>query len=105
MEELVGEIWDEHDEEINYFKQISENVCMVDGNAPMNDVLEYFEIAQEDDEFEANTLSGFIIEQLEEIPHTGVKLFYKHLEMEVIKSTVKKIQQVKITVTKTTEEE
>ena len=105
LEELVGEIWDEHDEEINYFKQISENVCMVDGNAPMNDVLEYFEIAQEEDEFEANTLSGFIIEQLEEIPHTGVKLFYKHLEMEVMKSTVKKIQQVKITVTETTEEE
>ena len=105
LEELVGEIWDEHDEEINYFKQISENVCMVDGNAPMNDVLEYFEIAQEEDEFEANTLSGFIIEQLEEIPHTGVKLFYKHLEMEVMKSTVKKIQQVKIPVTETTEEE
>jgi CBS domain containing-hemolysin-like protein len=105
LEELVGEIWDEHDEEVNYFKQISEDVVIVDGNAPMSDVLEFFEIESEEDEFEANTLSGFIIEQLEEIPHTGVKLIYKNLEMEVLKSTVKKIQQVKITITPIVEED
>ncbi len=105
LEELVGEIWDEHDEEINYFKKLSETVHLVDGNAPMTDVLEYFEIEQEEDEFEANTLSGFIIEQLEEIPRIGAKLIYKQLEMEVMKSTVKKVQQVKITVMDTTEEE
>ena len=105
LEELVGEIWDEHDEEINYFKKLSETVHLVDGNALMTDVLEYFEIEQEEDEFEANTLSGFIIEQLEEIPRIGAKLIYKQLEMEVMKSTVKKVQQVKITVIETTEEE
>ncbi len=98
LEELVGEIWDEHDEEVNYFRQLSQDVFVVDGNAPMNDVLEYFEIDNKDDDFEANTLSGFVIEQLEEIPRTGTKLTYKNLEIEVMKSTVKKIQQLKVTV-------
>ena len=105
LEELVGEIWDEHDEEINYFKQLSEKIFVVDGNAPMNDVLEFFEIENKEDDFEANTLSGFVIEQLEEIPRTGAKLTYKNLEMEVMKSTVRKVQQVKITVNEITEEE
>ena len=98
LEELVGEIWDEHDEEVNYFRQLSQDVFVVDGNAPMNDVLEYFEIDNKDDDFEANTLSGFVIEQLEEIPRIGTKLTYKNLEIEVMKSTVKKIQQLKVTV-------
>ncbi len=98
LEELVGEIWDEHDEEVNYFRQLSQDVFVVDGNAPMNDVLEYFEIENKDDDFEANTLSGFVIEQLEEIPRTGTKLTYKNLEIEVMKSTVKKIQQLKVTI-------
>lgn len=105
LEELVGEIWDEHDEEINYFKQLSEKVFVVDGNAPMNDVLDFFEIENKEDDFEANTLSGFVIEQLEEIPRTGAKLTYKNLEMEVMKSTVRKVQQVKITVNEIIEEE
>ena len=99
LEELVGEIWDEHDEEVNYFRQLSQDVFVVDGNAPMNDVLEFFELENKEDDFEANTLSGFVIEQLEEIPRTGTKLTYKNLEIEVMKSTVKRIQQLKVTVT------
>lgn len=97
LEELVGEIWDEHDEEINYFKPINENAFVVDGNAPLDEVFEYFDISDQDEKFDANTLSGWIIEILGEIPHAGRKLVFDNLNIEVLKSTVKRVLQVKIT--------
>ena len=105
LEELVGEIWDEHDEEVNYFRRLTDNTFIVDGNAPLDDMFEYFELSGEDEKFEAQTVSGWIIEQLEEIPHAGVKLSHLNLEIEVMKSTVRKVQQVKITLTEPQTEE
>ncbi|MBQ1180720.1 MAG: CBS domain-containing protein, partial [Treponema sp.] len=40
LEELVGEIFDEHDEEVSYFKTISENTFIIDGHAPLNKTFE-----------------------------------------------------------------
>ena len=98
LEELVGEIWDEHDEEVNFFRQLSEDTFLVDGNAPLGEMFDYFEMRGEDENFEANTASGWIIEQLEIIPHAGAKLSYLNLDFEVMKSTVRKVQQIKVTV-------
>jgi CBS domain containing-hemolysin-like protein len=104
LEELVGEIYDEHDEVINYFKPIEDNVFVVDGNAPVSDMFEYFELDDPEDEYEATTVSGFVIEKLGEIPRAGVKLEYKNLDFEVTKSTVKKVLQVRVTVNKIEED-
>lgn len=100
LEELVGEIWDEHDEEVNFFKGVDENVTLVDGNAPLGEVFEYFGYPEEDEKFEASTLSGWVIEELGEIPRVGAKLEYNDLSIEVTKSTIKKVLQVKVTVRK-----
>ena len=105
LEELVGEIWDEHDEEVNFFKKVADNVYVVDGNAHLDEMFEFFEIAGEDEKFDANTVSGWIIEQMEEIPRVGASLEYLNLKIEVMKSTVKKVQQIKVTVEEKTEEE
>ena len=98
LEELVGEIWDEHDEEISYFKKLNDTTFLVDGNTPLSDMFKYFELEGEEDNFDANTVSGWIIEQMGEIPKAGQKLTHLNLEIEVLKSTVKKIQQVKIVI-------
>ncbi len=105
LEELVGEIYDEHDEVINYFKPTDEGVVLVDGNAPVSDAFEYFNLDGDRDEFEASTVSGWIIEMLGEIPRSGKTLTYKNLEIYVLKSTVKRVLQVKITVLPNSEEE
>ncbi|MBE7061331.1 MAG: HlyC/CorC family transporter [Clostridiales bacterium] len=97
LEELVGEIYDEHDEEVHYFKQIAEDTFLIDGNAPIDDTFEYLGLDKdEDEEFEASTVSGWVIEMLGEIPRAGAKVSHKNLDVEVLKSTVKKIIQVKI---------
>ena len=104
LEELVGEIWDEHDEEINYFKKVSDTVYLVDGNAPLSDTFDYFGLKVENEQFDANTHSGWIIENMGEIPHAGGKFEFENLVFEVTKSTVKRVLQVKVTVKEETEE-
>ena len=103
LEELVGEIYDEHDEIINYFKDINETTCIVDGNAPVNETFEKFNLKQ-DESVDANTMSGFVIEQLGIIPHAGYQFEYQNLSIEVLKSTVKRVLQIKITINEEVEE-
>ena len=104
LEELVGEIWDEHDDVIDFFKKVDDNTFVVDGNAHLYEMFEFFNLAGEEEKFETNTVSGWIIEQLEEIPRVGIKFDYLNLKIEVLKATVKKVQQVKIIVEQTPEE-
>ncbi len=105
LEELVGEIYDEHDEVVNYFKPIDENNCIVDGNAPIADAFEYFNLSGEEDNFDANTVSGWVIEKLGEIPRAGYQFEHLNLSIEVLKSTVKRVLQVKITILANTDRE
>ncbi len=103
LEELVGEIYDEFDEVINYIKQISDNTYLIDCNAPLSELFEQFNLSTDIEKFDATTVSGFIIEYLGEIPKTQRKFTYKNLEFEVLKATVKKVHQVKLTILKTEE--
>lgn len=96
LEELVGEIWDEHDEEINFFKDSGKGTVTVDGNAPLEDFFEYFGLSDEEEKFDALTLSGWIIERLGEIPKTGVCFDYENLKIEILKATVKRVLQVRV---------
>ncbi len=105
LEELVGEIYDEHDEVINYFKQQSDDTFVVDGNAPVSDAFEFFNLKGEEDKFEASTVSGWVIEMLGEIPRAGVTLSYLNLDIEIMKSTVKRVLQIKVTVNAKTDGE
>jgi len=105
LEELVGEIWDEHDEEVEYFKKVDENVYLVDGNAPLHETFKFFEMDSELENFEANTTSGWVIEKLGLIPRAGTKFDHLNLDIEVLKSTVKKVLQIKVTVKETEETE
>ena len=68
LEELVGEIWDEHDEVVEYFEKISDTSYIVDGNAEIDDFFELFSI-EEEEECDANTVGGWVLEKLENLPH------------------------------------
>ena len=96
LEELVGEIWDEHDVEVAHYFKEDDTTYIVNGNAPTDIIFELFNHADEKDNFEANTVSGWILEYLGEIPISGTTFKFKNLQVDILQSTVKKINKVRI---------
>lgn len=71
LEELVGNIEDEHDEEENYIRKNDDETFIMDGMTEFSDVKEALSLPVEDDAYE--TLNGFIISLSDKIPEEGDK--------------------------------
>lgn len=95
LEELVGEIWDEHDEVVDYFTKLDNEHYLVDGNAELSEFFEIFS-QEEDEESDSNTVSGWIIERSGDIPPIGYTFDYNNLTVTVTKRTLKKVLEVKV---------
>ena len=100
LEELVGEIWDEHDEVVNYFTKTGDNTYLVDGNAELSDFCETFSL-EEDEENDSNTVGGWVTEKVGDIPHIGYEFSCGNLT----KRTLKRVLEIKVTVNEKTENE
>ncbi len=74
LEELVGKIWDEHDEVTEVFQPLSDNAWQVDGTVDVKDFLEFFQLKTET---ETTNLHGWVSEQLGRIPREGESFQYK----------------------------
>lgn len=105
IEELVGEIYDEYDEETKPIKNLGNSVYSVNCSCELSLFFEEFNLYDDDDEFDANTVSGWVTEQLGELPTTGRKFSYKNLDVEVTKTTMKKVVEIKVKVNELTDEE
>lgn len=97
IEELVGDIYDEFDEDTELIKDLNDSVYLINCSLELNEFFEHFELDNDDEEFDANTVGGWITEKLGELPQTGRKFNYKNLQVEVTKSTLKKVIEVKVT--------
>ena len=104
LEELVGEIWDEHDEVVEYFTKIADDAYLVDGNADISDFCELFSL-DIDEESDSNTVSGWIIEHLGDIPPIGYSFEFENLQIDVLKKTMKRILEIKVTILPEKDEE
>lgn len=105
LEELVGEIWDEHDEVINYFNQVDDTTYIVDGRAELDKFFETFGIDKDEAEkFDSQTVSGWVIEQTGDIPKKFQSFDYNNLTIIVNRLTQRKILDVKVKINPPEEE-
>ncbi len=104
LEELVGEIYDEHDEIEILFKKVDDKTFIVSGDENVEDMYEKLDLPAPDD-IESTTVSGYITELMDKIPQAGEKLSLKDIEIEVTKASAKHVQEVKVTLLKNEEEE
>ena len=80
LEELVGEIWDEHDDVTEQFKELSANKYLVDCDVSIDDFARFFDI---DVESESSTVNGWITEKLDKIPVKGDSFVEENLKITV----------------------
>ena len=95
LEELVGEIWDEHDEVEEPFRRLDEHTHMIDCSVTLDDFCDYFGINCESDSI---SLGGWIMEQMGRIPGEGDCLHYENLTVTVSKTDEHRVEFVTVTV-------
>ena len=95
IEELVGEIWDEHDEVIEWFTKLGEDKYLVSCNADIDDMLDLFGIEVEED-LDITTVNGFITMLFEGIPEEGGRIAYRDLDITVTKAEAKRVIEVQV---------
>lgn len=95
LEELVGEIWDEHDEIMEEFVQTGENEYKISGIANIDKMFDLFDINQE---YESNTVGGFVIGELGKIPVEGDRFRYGDLQITVTKTNFRRVVEVHVAV-------
>lgn len=95
LEELVGEIWDEHDEIIEEFVEVEENEYKISGSANIDKMFDLFGIKEE---YESNTVGGFVIGELGKIPNEGDSFTYDNLKIVVTKTDFRRIVEVHVSV-------
>lgn len=97
LEELVGEIYDEHDtKEENLFNWVDENTCIVNGNADLDDLFEKMKFQEDPDAYESNTISGWVMEKLDRLPQEGDSFAFENYDVQVIKMEERRVMEIRI---------
>ena len=97
IEELIGDVFDEHDEISEDYKELGDGSFIVKCSTELDNFLEKFEIQIEDDEDMPQTVNGFIMKELGSFPHVGDTFDFQGLNFEIKKIGTKRIEEVKIT--------
>lgn len=105
LEELVGEIWDEHDEIIDYFEKTGDGKYLVDGNANLEDFFELFDISLDKYNFDSQTVSGWVIEQIGDLPKKNANFEFENLKIIVTRCSQKMVYEIKVLVKDASSEE
>ena len=94
LEEIVGEIGDEHDEvPLEYHKE-NDGTTIVTGKFPIEKFEEIFEVDAPEEDFE--TVSGLIFSLLGRIPMVGEVVQYKNVKLEILEADKRRIHRVRI---------
>ena len=104
IEELIGDVFDEHDEVTNDYKELPDGSFDVKCSADLDDFLDRFEISVDDDEDLPQTVNGFIMKELETFPQVGDSFEYQNLKIEIKKIGSKRVEEIHVSVIKNEEE-
>jgi gliding motility-associated protein gldE len=101
LEEIVGEINDEYDEEDTSYSKLNYNTYVFDGKTLLSDVTKILEV--DDDYFseiegDADSLAGLLLEIKGDFPTMHERIEYRNFMFEILKVDGRRISKVKITI-------
>ena len=91
LEELVGEIWDEHDDVVEDVRQQSDGSWLISGSASVGDTADELGI-KEDDDIGAVAIGGLVQEKLSRLPKVGDKFIWGDFDGTVTRATNRRVQ-------------
>ena len=97
LEELVGEIEDEHDVDLNEIIEISENTFMVDSKIELEEFISFFKLKLDTLSIDAETLGGLFIAKFGVLPKIGDKIKIDNLTIKVLDTNLRRIKKFKVT--------
>jgi CBS domain containing-hemolysin-like protein len=97
LEEIVGEIWDEHDEKIKLLNQVDSKTYVISADYPLDEFARFTNVELPDSTY--HTLGGWLTEQFQRIPHKGEQLTYEHVTLQIEEADEKRLRQIKICLT------
>ena len=93
LEELVGEIWDEHDEEETPITKLSADTYLVDAEMSFDDFAEHFGLKSDSD---MASVSGWVMEQFGRLPETGASFDFETLHVTITRIANHHIEQIRV---------
>ena len=98
LEELVGDIWDEHDEvEEEEMTPIAENIYRVRCSMALDEFFDRLGLEPEE-ESDASTVGGWVLDQMNDIPEVGESFTYENLKVDVTAADERRVEEVRVTV-------
>ena len=104
IEELVGEIYDESDEEDTSFINTAENSYDISADLSVSDFLEKLDLPEDTIDTERNSMGGWVMDLLDRIPEQYETLEFPPFKMKIIMADEQKIDRIKIRYEKPAEE-
>ena len=96
LEELVGEIWDEHDEVTEDFRKQSDGSWLVSGSASVDDLYEELDLPEEED-IDSNTINGLVQEKTCHLPKVGDRFTLGEYDGVVTRTAKRRVTEVRLT--------
>ena len=93
LEELVGEIWDEHDEEEVFLRKLGPDTYTVDAAMDLEDFAAYFHVKTGS---EMVSVSGWVMEQFGRVPEVGDSFTCGDLQVEVMRVENHRIEEIRV---------
>mgnify|MGYP004699148905 FL=1 len=94
LEELVGEIWDEHDEIEVFIRKTGANTFLVDAGMDFDEFAAYFQLKTDS---EMTSVSGWVMEQFGRVPESGERITAGPLDVLVTKVDNHRIEEIQVT--------
>lgn len=95
LEELVGEIWDEHDEVIQFFREGEDGSLYISCNADVEDMCERLNLSFTDEMEACSSVSGWVVQELGKIPEVGDSFDYQNLRITVVKTDFRRVVEIR----------
>ena len=100
LEQLVGNIWDEHDVVEHDIKELNETTYIVSSSCSLDDFFEAFSFSEDADDYDSVTVGGWVMEKLGEVPEVGSHFVFHDSEVYVVSMEKRHVKEIRIHLSK-----